>query len=91
MCINYRDLNKLTREYSLSLPRIDDIFEHLQGASWFFKINLSSGYHRVRLREEDVEKTVFRTRYGHYEFVVMPFGITNVLAIFIDLMNRVCS
>nr|GEW66139.1 putative reverse transcriptase domain-containing protein [Tanacetum cinerariifolium] len=88
---DYRELNKLTIKNRYPLPSIDDLFDQLQGSRYFLKIYLRSGYHQLRVCEEDVPKTTFRTRYGHFEFTVMPFGLTNAPAVFMDLMNRVCK
>ncbi|GJU83920.1 putative reverse transcriptase domain-containing protein [Tanacetum coccineum] len=91
MCMNYRELNKLTIKNRSPLPRIDDLFNQLPGSSVYSKIDLRSGYHQLRVRNEDIPKTAFRTRYGHYKFQVMPFGLTNAPAVFMDLMNRMCK
>ncbi|GJR18550.1 putative reverse transcriptase domain-containing protein [Tanacetum coccineum] len=91
MCIDYWELNKLMVKNRYPLPRINDLFNQLQGLSVYSKIDLRSGYHQLRVREEDIPKTAFRTRYGLYEFQVMPFGLTNAPAIFIDHMNLVCK
>ncbi|GJX12196.1 putative reverse transcriptase domain-containing protein [Tanacetum coccineum] len=91
MCINYRELNKLTAKNRYPLPKINDLIDQLQGSSVYSKIDLRSGYHQLRVRNEDIPKTAFRTRYGHYEFQVMLFGLTKAPAVFMDLMNRVCK
>ncbi|GJT73878.1 putative reverse transcriptase domain-containing protein [Tanacetum coccineum] len=91
ICIDYQELNKLTVKNRYPLPRIDDLFDQLQGSSVYSKIDLRSGYHQLRVHAEDIPKTAFRTRYGHYKFQVMPFHLTNAPAVFMDLMNRVCK
>ncbi|KAA0062823.1 ty3-gypsy retrotransposon protein [Cucumis melo var. makuwa] len=89
LCIDYRELNKVTVKNRYPLPRIDDLFDQLQGATVFSKIDLRSGYHQLRIKDGDVPKTTFCSRYGHYEFIVMSFGLTNAPAVFMDLINRV--
>ncbi|GKF35195.1 putative reverse transcriptase domain-containing protein, partial [Tanacetum coccineum] len=91
MCIDYSELNKLTVKNRYPFSRIDDLFDQLQGLSVYSKINLQSGYHQLCIKEEDIPITAFRTRYGHFEFQVMPFGLTSAPAVFMDLMNRVCK
>ena len=89
MCIDYRKINKVTVKNKYPLPRIEDLFDQLKGVGVFSKIDLGSGYYQLRVKDVDVSKTTFKTRYGHYEFLVMPCGLTNALAAFMDLMNRV--
>ncbi|GJW37008.1 putative reverse transcriptase domain-containing protein [Tanacetum coccineum] len=91
MCIDYRELNKLTIKNRYALLRIDDLFDQLQGSSVYSKIDLRLGYHQLRIKEEDIPITTFRTQYGHFKFQVMPFGLTNAPAVFMDLMKRVCK
>ena len=89
LCVDYRQLNRATIKNKYPLSKIDDLFDQLQGAAIFSKINLRSGYHQLWIKGEDVPKTIFKTRYSHYEFLVVPFGLTNVLAAFMELLNHV--
>ena len=82
LCIDYQQLNKVTIKNRYPLPRIDDLMDHLVGARVFSKIDLRSGYHQIKVKDEDMQKTAFRTRYGHYEYTVIPFGVTNAPGVY---------
>jgi hypothetical protein len=89
MCGDYRNLNNVTIKNKYPLPRIQDLFDQVRGAGIFSKIDPRSGYHQIKIKKEDVPKTTFVSRYGHHEYLVVPFGLTNALAIFMNLMNKI--
>ena len=91
MCIDYRQLNKMTIKNQYPLPRIVELFDQVGGSKIFSNIDLQSGYHQVHIRDEDIHKTSYHMRYDHYEFLVMPFGLTNAPTNFMFMMNNIFS
>ena len=89
LCFDYRPVNEVTIKNNSSLPNIEELFDQLLGAKFFSKIDLRSGYHQIRIHPDDVEKTAFNTRYGHYEFLVLPFGLCNAPSTFMEMMQRI--
>ena len=89
LCVDYRELNEVTIKNKYPLPKIDDLFNQLKGAKYFSKIDMRSRYFQLKIRESDIPKTAFVTRYGKFEFTVMSFGLTNAPAYFMNLMNKV--
>ena len=89
LCIGYKQLNRVIIQNRYLLPRIDELFEQLRGARVYFKIDLRTGYHQLKVRETDIPKAAFRTHYGRFEFTVKPFGLTNAPTTFMDLMHRI--